>query len=35
MDWIDLAEERVKQWTSVNTVTDLRVPRKAGNFLTS
>jgi len=31
MDWIELAQNRDRWWTLVN----LRVPKNAGNFLTS
>jgi hypothetical protein len=35
VNWIHLAQER-EQWRGlVNTVMNLRVPQKAGNFLTS
>jgi len=35
VDWIHLAQD-IEQWRSVvNTVMELRVPQKAGNFLTS
>jgi hypothetical protein len=35
MDWIHLFQDR-NQWQAlVNTVTNLRVPRKADNFVTS
>jgi hypothetical protein len=35
VDWIPLAQKRVKWWTVVNAVINLRVPQKVGNFLTS
>jgi hypothetical protein len=34
VDWIDLAQNRVKWRAVVNTGTNLRVPYRAGNFLT-
>jgi len=35
MDWIHLTQDR-NQWRAVmNTVMNLQVPQKAGNFLTS
>jgi hypothetical protein len=33
MDWIELAHDRDKWRTLVNTVINLRVPKIAGNFL--
>ena len=35
MDWIGLAQNRDKWRTLVSAVMDIRVPRNAGNFLTS
>jgi hypothetical protein len=35
VDWIHLAQDRDRWLVIVNTVMNLRVPRKAGNFLTS
>ena len=35
MDWIELAQDRGRWWALVNAVKKLRVPQKAGNFLTS
>jgi hypothetical protein len=35
VDWIHLAQDRDRWWALVNTVTNLRVSRNAGNFLTS
>jgi hypothetical protein len=35
VDWIHLAQDRDQLWILVNTVMNLRVPKKAGNFLTS
>jgi hypothetical protein len=32
--WMDLAQDR-DQWGDVNTVMELQVPQKTGNFLTS
>jgi len=34
-EWIDLAQDRDKWPGLVNKITNLRVPQKAGNFLTS
>jgi len=35
MDWIGLAQDRDRWQTLVSAVMNLRVPRNAGNFLTS
>jgi hypothetical protein len=35
MDWIDLAQDRDKQWAPVNVVTNLWVPQNVGSCLTS
>ena len=35
MDWIDLAQHRIRWWALVNAVMNLRVPLNAGNFLPS
>jgi hypothetical protein len=35
VDWIHLAQDRGKWRAAVKTVMKLRVPQKAGNFLTS
>jgi len=35
IDWIELAQDRVRWWALVNVVMNLRVSQNAGNFLTS
>jgi hypothetical protein len=35
VDWIDLAQEMSRWRALVNTIVNMRVPYKAGNFLTS
>ena len=35
MDWIDLAQDRNRQQTFVNVVTNHQVPKIVGKFLTS
>jgi hypothetical protein len=35
VEWMYLAQDRVQWWDFVNTVMNLRVAEKAGNFLTS
>jgi hypothetical protein len=32
MDWMDLAQDRVKRWALVNTVMNLHIPQNAGEF---
>ena len=34
-DWMELAQDRDRWWTLVATVRNLRVPKNAGNLLTS
>jgi hypothetical protein len=34
VDWMHWAQDRNQWWPLVNTVMNLRVPEKAGNFLT-
>jgi hypothetical protein len=35
VDWIHLAQDRDQWWAGVNTVVNIQVPKKVGNFLTS
>jgi len=35
MDWIDLAQDRVKLLALVHVVMNIRFPKNAGNILTS
>jgi hypothetical protein len=35
MDWIDLAQYRVRWWDFVIAIMNLSFPKNAGNFLTS
>jgi hypothetical protein len=35
VDWTNMARDRVQRRALVNTVMKLRIPEKAGNFLTS
>jgi hypothetical protein len=35
IDWIDLAQDRDRQWTPFNAVMIFRFHKKTGNFLTS
>jgi hypothetical protein len=35
MDWIDLAKDRDRLWTLLNTIMNPWVPYNAENFLTS
>jgi hypothetical protein len=34
MEWIDLAEDRDRQWAFVNLIINLHIPQNAENFLT-
>jgi len=34
-DWMELAQDRDRWWVLVGTVMNIRVPKIAGNFLTS
>jgi len=34
-DWMELAQDRDRCWALVSTVMNVRVPKNAGNFLTS
>jgi hypothetical protein len=33
MNWICLAEDRVRWWAVMNTVTNFQVPQNVGNFV--
>jgi hypothetical protein len=35
VEWIQVAQDKTKQWALMNTVVNILVPSKAGNFLTS
>ena len=35
MDWIEPAQDKDNWWGHVNAVMNVRVPKNAGNFLTS
>jgi hypothetical protein len=35
VDWIHVAQDRVQWWAFVNTVMNIRVPCKEGNFMVS
>ena len=35
MDWTDLAQDKIKLLALVGVVTNIRIPKNVGNFLTS